>query len=67
MLTLGTETREGYIPHLQVTTAGGVIRAPVKIVLRKTIINGGPAMAVDPVRQGDALVYALPGGGEIVA
>lgn len=58
-----TATLLGKIPHLQVFTDYGVIRAPVK--LRQSSDGRGYI----PVRanSGNALVYMLPGGVEYIA
>lgn len=58
-----TETSEGAIKHLRIGTAAGTIDAPVCIVpgLR------GNKNEVVPHRDGEKLVYALPGGGTVTA
>ena len=62
MSTLGTETVEGYIPHLRITWRGYEIDAPV--ALRRTGNKRRAEFA--PVRTWRGqLVYALPRG-EIV-
>ena len=69
-----TETIEGRIPHLRLSTDMGVIHAPVKLVV-ETDIDGGRSlthyrrMSDDkplpvPLRRDGKLVYAIPGGGE---
>lgn len=59
----GTETTEGFIPHLRIIYADGVLNAPVMLDVPKR----GTRVLCAPQRRGDKLVYALPGGGEIVA
>ena len=66
----GTETSEGYIPHLEVFTDHGIIHAPVKLRTESGAVvtnwtDGGYRFAV-PLRRDGALVFALPGGGEYV-
>lgn len=66
-----TETSEGLISHLQLVTECGVIRCPVKLQPNTDGKIGGydsSRNAVDPapMRRGGRLVYALPGGGEVV-
>lgn len=63
----GTQTTEGFIPHLEVYWGGGVLYAPVMIRTDFT----RAAMALQgkkpvPKRCGTALCYALPGGAEMV-
>ncbi|KRG60797.1 hypothetical protein ABB25_00975 [Stenotrophomonas koreensis] len=67
-----TQTSEGLISHLQLVTECGVIRCPVKLqVGADGRISGHDSSrnAVDPapMRRGGRLVYALPGGGEVMA
>lgn len=59
----GTDTREGFIPHLRLAYDGGVIEAPVKIELP---IKRGEHLPHTKIRDGKR-VYALPGGGELAA
>lgn len=62
-VSAGTETREGLIPHLRITYAGGVLHAPVKVwppVKGETL----PRPMLDREKR---MVFALPGGGEWVA
>ena len=59
----GTETTEGFIPHARIVYADGVLNAPVKLDVPK---RGTHALCA-PLRRDGMLVYALPGGGEVVA
>lgn len=61
-----TATREGIIPHLEVFTDLGIVRAPVKV---EVINDRSRKMKVlKPVRtDGGALIYVLPGNVEYVA
>ena len=66
-----TQTSEGLISHLQLVTECGVIRCPVKLQVGadgKICGNDSSRNAVDPapMRRGGRLVYALPGGGEVI-
>ena len=63
----GTETSEGFIPYLEVYWGGGCLHAPVKIKTdnfrgQQSLLGWKPV----PMRCGNALVYALPGGAEMV-
>ena len=67
-----TQTSEGLISHLQLVTECGVIRCPVKLQVGsdgKVRGHDRSRNAVDPapMRRGGRLVYALPGGLEVVA
>lgn len=72
----GIETLEGFIPHLRVVTSAGVIHAPVKLALTfdargRTKVDYDTRNVEDkrlpaPMRRDGRLVYALPGGGEVV-
>ena len=57
-----TDTISGPIPHLAIVHAGGTFAAPVKLVTAIRDRHG----KCEPQRQGDQLVYALPGGGELL-
>lgn len=59
-------TREGAIPHLPVVTDAGMILAPVKLVLDSPIYLKANAIKPDPMRRNGRLVFALPGGGEVL-
>lgn len=71
-----THTTEGEIPHLRVIVFGGVIFAPVKLALtpnsyghlRVEISEDAPSHQrfPTPMRRDGKLVFALPGGGEIL-
>ena len=66
-----TQTSEGLISHLQLVTECGVIRCPVKLQPNADGKIGGHDSnrnEVDPapMRRGGRLVYALPGGGEVL-
>lgn len=61
---LGTKTAKGFIPHLQMVTAAGVtFDAPVKVTTRAGSSHG---VQFVPQMAGDLLIFALPGGGEIL-
>ena len=68
-----TLTDEGYIPHLEVVTAVGVILAPVKLQpdadgkIRIKTEGSEVTRRPAPMRRNGRLVFALPGGGELVA
>jgi hypothetical protein len=68
-----TLTSEGYIPHLQVVTDIGTLLAPVKLQpdeagkLRIAASGFGAARYPGPMRRDGRLVFALPGGGEVLA
>lgn len=59
----GTETTEGFIPHLRIIYADGVLNAPVMLDVPK---RGTRALCASLRRDGK-LAYALPGGKEVVA
>lgn len=59
----GTETTEGFIPHIRIVYADGVLNAPVKLDVPKR----GTRVLCAPLRLDGNLVYALPGGREVVA
>lgn len=67
-----TLTDEGYIPHLQVVTAVGVILAPVKLQpdadgkIRIKTEGSEVTRRPAPMRRDGRLVFALPGGGEVL-
>lgn len=66
-----TETSEGLISHLQLVTECGVIRCPVKLMVdEKGVIDmrrvSNSPLPV-PVRRDGCLVYALPGGLEVLS
>lgn len=71
-----TFTKEGAIPHLRVETPHGAILAPVKLETEpdgkggRKIIVGHEGSAdkrlPTPVRRDGRLVFALPGGGEVL-
>ena len=67
-----TITAEGTIPHLRIQTAAGEILAPVKLQPNKNgrLLAYGPdgnRVLPRPMRRDGRLVYALPGGGEVLA
>ena len=67
-----TQTSEGLISHLQLVTECGVIRCPVKLQVGADGKIGwfdGSRNPVSPapMRRDGRLVYALPGGGEVVS
>lgn len=67
-----TQTSEGLISHLQLVTECGVIRCPVKLQVGSDGKIGGHGSSRDavdpaPMRRAGRLVYALPGGGEVMA
>lgn len=66
-----TQTSEGLISHLQLVTECGVIRCPVKLQVGsdgRISWHDSNRNEVDPapMRRGGRLVYALPGGGEVL-
>lgn len=67
-----TLTSEGYIPHLQVSTDDGVILAPVKLQpdhdgrIRIKTEGSEVTRRPAPMRRNGRLVFALPGGGEVL-
>lgn len=60
--TMYTDTREGRIPHLPVWAGAQMYLAPVMIE-DAGLMSARPK----PLRRDGALVYALPGGVEVVA
>lgn len=63
--TTHTRTIEGAIPHLK----RGDILCPVKLVkqCRGRLVSHGKESLPEPVRMFGQYVYALPGGGEVMA
>lgn len=67
-----TFTADGVIPHLKVVTESGVLLAPVKMVpkSRGTLAmqrrHGNDSLPV-PMKRDGKLVFALPGGVEVLA
>ena len=61
--TTATETVEGPIPHLHILWHGYAIDAPVKIEHRSRHVHRLPRPLRTP--EGE-LIYALPGGMEVV-
>lgn len=65
-------TREGAIPHLLVVTDAGTLLAPVKLQpndagkVRMSKNGNGLARYPAPMRRNGRLVFALPGGGEVL-
>lgn len=65
-------TREGAIPHLPVVTDAGMILAPVKLqpndAGKVRMSKNGTDMGryPAPMRRNGRLVFALPGGGEVL-
>jgi len=59
----GTETAAGFIPHATVVYGDTVVHAPVKLDAPK---RGGCGLRA-PLRRDGKLVYALPGGEELVS
>jgi hypothetical protein len=60
-----TTTTEGRIPHLEIATSHGVIRAPVKLDFSGS--QPKPKVVKNPRHGGDCVAYALPGGLEYLA
>lgn len=56
---LGTETRDGFIRHLKTETG---LRCPVKLDFNSERVND----LYSPLRKKGNLVFALPGGSEMV-
>lgn len=73
-MNLGTATADGFIPHAEVAFEGGVFLAPVKLRVRQMPKQGSAVVVREsfygrlpvPLRYGSSLVYALPGGGELL-
>lgn len=67
-----TMTREGPVRHLRVVTEIGVIHAPVKLQpdhdgrIRVGSYGSEEARFPSPMRRNGRLVFALPGGGEVL-
>lgn len=70
-----TITDEGVIPHLPVVTPDGTIHAPVKLEryehgkgyrLELSPMYGGGDRLPRPMRRDGRLVFALPGGAEVL-
>lgn len=66
-----TQTSEGLISRLQLVTDCGVIRCPVKLQVGADGKIGGHdssrnPIQPEPMRRDGRLVYALPGGLEVV-
>lgn len=69
-LTGATETAEGIILHREVFADCGLILAPVKLQLMGGHVARSRRDTAEypiPLRRDGRLVYALPGGGEILA
>lgn len=64
-----THTTEGVIPHLIVDAAGKRILAPVKLDFDREPrwMPKYQTTLRAPLRRDGKLVFALPGGGEVVA
>lgn len=68
----GTQTAVGWVPHLPMRTAEGLeFEAPVKLVRslnpKLTKVKGeNVTYWFEPATVGGELVFALPGGGEIL-
>lgn len=58
-----TDTLDGTLPHLRIVHEDGVLLAPVKLVTDTRNCHG----LCEPMRRGEKLVYALPGGSEMEA
>lgn len=54
----GTDTAEGWVPHLRILTDYGIVDAPVCVNPRVRGTRNDPALAVD--EEGNRL-FALPG------
>lgn len=70
-----TITDEGVIPHLPVVTPAGMIYAPVKLEraehgkgyrLKLSEMYGGGDRLPKPMKRDGRLVFALPGGAEVL-
>lgn len=67
-----TLTREGAIPHLLVDTPFGTILAPVKLQaepdgrIRTSNVGSELSRRPAPMRRDGRLVFALPGGLEVL-
>ena len=67
----GTETSEGYIAHREVFADCGLVHAPVKLLKEgegriATVWRDGCHKFPIPLRRDGRMVFALPGGGEMV-
>lgn len=63
--TTGTKTRTGTVPHIEVAGDCGMFLAPVKLDFAREVSTVDRSYY--PLKRGGRFVYALPGGGEIVA
>lgn len=67
-----TLTSEGFIQHLEVVTDAGVILAPVKLQpdfdgrIRCADVGSEITRRPAPMKRNGRLVFALPGGGEVL-
>ena len=65
-----TETAEGKVRHMSVITSCGEVLLPVKLV--STGVGASAQLKRNssglpyPVKRGERLVFALPGGGEVL-
>lgn len=68
----GTYTSEGAIPNLLVPFDGGVIHAPVKLDRKehgqgyRLILGNDTFKLPKPMKRDGRLVFALPGGAEVL-
>ncbi|WP_333679901.1 hypothetical protein [Dyella sp.] len=58
----GTHTLQGWIPHLEICSDFGAIYCPVRVVTSRRDLSNLPLPSRD---ERGALIYALPGGGEM--
>lgn len=62
-----TATMLGKIPHLELFTSHGIVRAPVKVKREGAYSTSRGLPMPVRVQRDTAFVYALPGGGEFIA
>jgi hypothetical protein len=61
--SVGTHTRDGLIPHLELLWDGGVLHAPVKVNPPRR----GEQLPRPQIDRAGKVLFALPAGGEIAA
>lgn len=71
MISQGTHTVDGFIPHSEVAYDGGILFAPVKLAIKasgnglRIFETGGERLPV-ALKLGDSFVFALPAGRELI-
>lgn len=71
MISQGTHTVDGFIPHSEVAYDGGILFAPVKLAVKPSgrgirIYETGGERLPAPLKLGTAYVFALPAGRELI-